>query len=140
MEGSYTDGAALVELAAARPSSVAIAVAAALDVLALPDQSFEDAVTGYLAGRELLLVLDNCEHVLAASAALASELLRAAPRLTVLATSREPLRIPGEVVFRVPSLAIPDPEAPSGRRRSRRLRVGQPVRRACRRGRARASS
>ena len=110
VEGTYTDGAALVELATARPASVAIAVAAALDVLALPDQSFEDAVTGFLAGRELLLVLDNCEHVLAPVAALASELLRAAPRLTVLATSREPLRIPGEVVFRVPSLAIPDPE------------------------------
>ncbi len=114
MEGSYADGAALVELAAAGPSSVAIAVAAALDVLALPDQTFEDAVTGYLAGRELLLVLDNCEHVLAPSAALASELLRAAPQLTVLVTSREPLRIPGEVVFRVPSLAIPDPGQHSG--------------------------
>ena len=60
---------------------------------------------------ELLLVLDNCEHVIGSSASLADALLRSAPRLTILATSREPLRVPGEVVFRVPSLAIPDPDA-----------------------------
>jgi len=86
------------------------AVATALDVRALPMQEPLDAVIDFLRERELLLVLDNCEHVLAASAALADALLRAAPRLTIAATSREPLRIPGEVVFRVPSLAIPDPE------------------------------
>ena len=56
-------------------------------------------------------MLDNCEHVIGASAAVADALLRSAPRLTILATSREPLRVPGEVVFRVPSLAIPDPDA-----------------------------
>ena len=61
----------------------------------------------FLAARELLLVLDNCEHLLAATAALTDALLRAAPQLTILATSREPLRVPGEVVFRVPSLAHP---------------------------------
>jgi predicted ATPase len=60
--------------------------------------------------RSLLLVMDNCEHLLAATAALAGTLLRSAPALTILATSREPLRVPGEVVFRVPSLDIPDPE------------------------------
>src|SRR5262249_58922097 len=58
--------------------------------------------------------LDNCEHVLEASAGLVAMLLRAAPRLTLLVTSREPLRLPGEVVFRVPSLAIPDPEQHPG--------------------------
>src|SRR4029077_14231013 len=68
----------------------------------------------FLAGRELLLVLDNCEHVLPTCAALVSMLLRASPRLSILATSREPLRVSGEVVFRVPSLAIPDPEHHSG--------------------------
>src|SRR5262249_56789706 len=51
-----------------------------------------------------------CEHVLGATAALADALLRGAPGVTILSTSREPMRVPGEVVFRVPSLAIPDPE------------------------------
>jgi predicted ATPase len=110
VEGSFAAGAALVELAPARPASVPVAVAGALDVQALPGQAVEDAVAGFVASREILLVLDNCEHVLAASSVLASDLLRAAPGLALLVTSREPLRLPGEVVFRVPSLAIPDPE------------------------------
>jgi predicted ATPase len=114
VEGSYADGAVLAELAPARPASVPTAVAAALDVQALPGQELDEAVAGFLAGREVLLVLDNCEHVLAAAAALAGGLLRAAPRLTLLVTSREPLRLPGEVVFRVPSLGIPDPEQRPG--------------------------
>ena len=58
----------------------------------------------------MLLVLDNCEHVLATTAALSDRLLRFAPQLTIVATSREPLRVPGEVVFRVPSLDIPNPD------------------------------
>jgi predicted ATPase len=110
VEESYADGAALAELAPASASSVVFAVAGALDVQALPGQRMDEAVAGFLAGRELLLVVDNCEHVLATAAELVTTLLRAAPRLTVLATSREPLRLAGEVVFRVPSLAIPDPE------------------------------
>ena len=111
VEASYADGAALVELAAVSdPQLVPDAVAAALDARALPGQDVVDAVVEFLAPRTLLLVLDNCEHLLWASAALVDTLLRAAPGLTVLATSREPLRVGGEVVFRVPSLAIPDPE------------------------------
>ncbi len=58
----------------------------------------------------MLLVLDNCEHVLQPTAELVDALLRAAPGLTIVATSREPLRVAGELVFRVPSMAIPDPE------------------------------
>ena len=112
-EVSYEGGAALVELAAvADPQLVPDAVAAALDARALPGQDVVDAVVEFLAPRTLLLVLDNCEHLLWASAALVDTILRAAPGLTVLATSREPLRVGGEVVFRVPSLAIPDPELP----------------------------
>ncbi|MCU1348698.1 MAG: transcriptional activator domain protein, partial [Acidobacteria bacterium] len=111
VEPSHTGGAALVELAPITDARlVADAVAAALDVRALPGQKPVDAVAAYLAPRSLLLVIDNCEHMLAASAGLADALLRSAPRLTILATSREPLRVPGEVVFRVPSLDIPDPE------------------------------
>src|SRR5215208_785227 len=109
-EPSHADGAALVELGALTDALlVADAVAAALDVRALSGQNLVDAIVDHLARRALLLVLDNCEHLLAPSAALADTLLRSAPGLKIVATSREPLRVPGEVVFRVPSLDIPDP-------------------------------
>ncbi|HKD95445.1 MAG TPA: tetratricopeptide repeat protein [Gaiellaceae bacterium] len=111
-EDVEADGAILVELdSVAEGADVPDAVAEALDLRALPGGVLVDAIAEELAPRELLLVLDNCEHVIGSSAALADALLRSAPRLTILATSREPLRVPGEVVFRVPSLAIPDPDA-----------------------------
>ena len=110
---SYPDGAAFVELAdLADAALVPSAFAAALDVRGLSDQDPVDAVVEFLAPRSCLLLVDNCEHLLAATATVADTLLRSAPRLTILATSREPLRVPGEVVFRVPSLDIPDPERP----------------------------
>lgn len=110
-QSGYADGAALVELSGvASPERVVQAVAVAFDVRALPGHALLDATTDFLAVRSVLLVLDNCEHVLGASAALADEILRRAPRVTILATSREPLRVAGEVVFRVPSLALPEPE------------------------------
>ena len=109
VEQQYASGAVVVELAAVSdPRLVAAAVAAALDLRALPDQELVDALVDFLAPRTFLLVVDNCEHVLGTSATLVDRLLRAAPGLTVVATSREPLRVAGEVVFRVPSLAIPD--------------------------------
>ena len=112
-ETSYASGATLVTLGSLTdPRLVPDAVAAALDVRALPGQDIVEVLVDFLAPRVLLLVVDNCEHLLGASAALADALLRSAPGLTVLATSREALRIPGEVVFRVPSLDIPDPEQP----------------------------
>jgi predicted ATPase len=110
-EPSYRDGATLVELAAiAAPGLVPSAIAAALDVRALSGQKLVDALVEFLAPRSVLVVLDNCEHLLASVAELVNTMLRSAPGLTILATSREPLRLPGEVVFRVPSLDIPDPE------------------------------
>ena len=110
-EASYPGGAALVELAALTASeSVADAVARALDVEALPGQEPVDAVVDFLVPRTQLVVLDNCEHLLGAVASLADRLLRSATELTILTTSREPLHVAGEVVFRVPSLDIPDPE------------------------------
>ncbi len=110
-EPSYLGGVALVEFAALADSGlIPDAVAMALDVRALSGQSLADAIVEFLASRSLLLVVDNCEHLLAAAAGLGDTLLRSAPQLTILATSREPLRVPGEVVFRVPSLDIPDPE------------------------------
>jgi predicted ATPase/predicted negative regulator of RcsB-dependent stress response len=110
-EEAYADGAVLVELGSVgEASDVPGAVAEALDLRALPGEALLDAIAVELAPRQLLLVLDNCEHVIGSSASLADALLRSTPRLTILATSREPLRLPGEVVFRVPSLAIPDPD------------------------------
>lgn len=109
VEASYPGGAALVELAAlGDPRLIPDAVASALDVRGMPGQGLIDAIAEFLAPRSLLLVLDNCEHLLATTARLADKLLRSAPRLTILATSREPLRVSGEVVSRVPSLDIPD--------------------------------
>jgi predicted ATPase len=112
VEASYADGAVLVELAAvAEPGLVVDATAGALDVRALPGRDVVDAISDFLAPRSVLLVLDNCEHVLGPSATLVERLLRSAPQLTIVVTSREALRVPAELVFRVPSLAIPDPEA-----------------------------
>src|SRR3954452_16774491 len=110
-EASHADGAALVELGALTDARlVPDAVAAALDVRALSGQNLVHAIVEHVTPRALLLVIDNCEHLLAATAAIADALLRSAPQQKVVATSREPLRVPGEVVFRVPSLYIPDPE------------------------------
>ncbi len=114
-QGAFADGAVLVELAGVSdPATVPIAVAAALDVRGLPDQTPVEAICDFLGARTLLLMVDNCEHLIGASAALVGAVLRTAPGVTVLATSREPLRVPGEVVFRVPSLAIPDPSGELG--------------------------
>jgi len=108
-EASHPEGIAVVELAAvADPALVPDAIADALDVRTLRDQTPIDAVLDYLAPSSLLLVLDNCEHLLGAVARLAENTRRSAPGLTIVATSRERLHAPGEVVFRVPSLDIPD--------------------------------
>lgn len=109
LANSYLDGMALVELAPlAEPSVVPHAVA---ELLGVPEQAgrrMEDVLAQVLESRHLLLVLDNCEHLVAACAGLADLLLRGCPRLQILATSREPLDIAGEVVWRVPPLSIPE--------------------------------
>lgn len=100
----------LVEFAAlADPNLVPSAVA---DVLGLDPGGNEmtaEAVARAIGNRPLLLVLDNCEHVIDATARLVETVLRLCPRTTVLATSQEPLQIAGEYVYRVPPLAIPRP-------------------------------
>jgi predicted ATPase len=68
-----------------------------------------DALVGWLRTKQLLLVLDNCEHVAEACAALASALLRACPQLQIVATSRQPLGVAGEITWRIPALAMPNP-------------------------------
>src|SRR6185437_6223943 len=80
-------------------------VAARLGVLVEPVQGPVRSMTAQLRGRRALLCLDNCEHVIDGAAELASALLSSCPELSVLVTSREPLAVPGEVVWRVPSLA-----------------------------------
>jgi predicted ATPase len=108
---AFVDGVLLVELDALDDGAlVPGAVAEALDLRALRGGAVLDALLAELEPLELLLVLDNCEHLIGAAAALVDSLLRGAPQLSVLATSREPLRVPGEVIFRVPSLGIPDPD------------------------------
>jgi predicted ATPase len=111
VQPAYASGAVLVELAALTDAAlIPDAIAAALDVGVLSGQSPLDSVIEYLAERSLLLVLDNCEHWLEAVGEVIDTVLRAVPGVTILTTSREPLRMPGEIVFRVPSLDIPDPD------------------------------
>jgi predicted ATPase len=112
-ESAYSDGAVFVELAPVEDAELVVqAVAAALDLHALPGRALEDAVGDFVASRSLLLVLDNCEHVLVSAVGLVRRLLRGAPQLRILATSRERLGVPGETVFVVPSLTIPDQDVP----------------------------
>jgi len=106
---AYPDGAWLVELAAITdPQGVAQAAAAALGVKEERGRPVIEALLKHLENRQLLLVLDNCEHLVQACAELASRLLRAAPKLTLLASSRERLRIAGEQTYPVPALSVPD--------------------------------
>jgi hypothetical protein len=100
--GRFADGVWLAELAAVRdPAQVAAAVAAALGIRDLPAVAAADALAHALARRQLLLVLDNCEHVIGAAAELCGRLLLGADDVRVLATSREPLRIAGESRYRL---------------------------------------
>jgi hypothetical protein len=94
--GRFEDGVWLAELAAVRdPALVGVVVAAALGVRERPGVPAADALARVLARLQLLLVLDNCEHVIGAAAALCGGLLRACDDVRVLATSREPLRVSG---------------------------------------------
>jgi predicted ATPase/DNA-binding SARP family transcriptional activator len=113
----FEHGAWLVQLAPLAESELvaskellASEVASTLG-LALPDRGgTQAALVEQLSGRRALVVLDNCEHLIGACAALAAAIMRACPEMRLLATSREPLRIQGEVAWRVPSLELPDLE------------------------------
>src|SRR5206468_457647 len=78
------------------------------------DRAAREAVVAALRDRQSLLVLDNCEHVVETCAALAVDILEACPSVRVMATSREPLGVTGEVVWRVPSLSLPASDDLSG--------------------------
>jgi predicted ATPase len=106
----FADGAWLAELAPVRdPGRVPSAVAVALGVREQPGVPAADAVMRVLARRQLLVVLDNCEHVIGAAAQLCAGLLEACDDVRVLATSREPLRIAGEAAYRLAPLPVPGP-------------------------------
>jgi predicted ATPase/DNA-binding SARP family transcriptional activator/Tfp pilus assembly protein PilF len=106
LAGDYADGACLVELAPlADADLLPQQVLTALGLREETGQAPAATLAAHLRARHVLLVLDNCEHLVAPAATLAESLLRACPRLTVLATSREPLGVPGEATWRVPSLS-----------------------------------
>src|SRR6516225_4213787 len=105
----YRDGVWLVEFAPlADPAFVATTVASTLNVPEQPGRDITETLTNALRHKTLLLVLDNCEHLLAACADLAAALLRACPQVRIVATSREALGVPGETLRRVPPLSLPE--------------------------------
>ena len=104
----HPDGVWLVDLAGlADPDLVAQAVMSALRVPQRSGSPVLEVLTKYVASRDLLVVLDNCEHLIAAAAELVETLLRASPKVRIIATSREPLNVPGETSWPVPSLRLP---------------------------------
>lgn len=108
----FPDGVWLVELAPVQnPDLVAETVAGVLNLPLTPGRP-QVSLPDYLKPQELLLLLDNCEHLLVACARLAETLLRAAPGLRILATSRESLGVLSATTFRVPSLSLPEANAP----------------------------
>jgi predicted ATPase/DNA-binding SARP family transcriptional activator len=112
----WSDGVWFVDLAPlSDPTLVAAKLASALGVPEAPGRSPQESLVVALGSRELLLIFDNCEHLIESTAILADSLVTQCPRTAIVATSREPLRIAGEQVYRVPSLSLPpdhnnDPE------------------------------
>ena len=111
----FADGAWLAGLAPVQdPARVPAVVAVALGVREQPGVPAAAAVARVLARQQLLLVLDNCEHVIGAAAALCARLLQACDDVRVLATSREPLRVAGEAAYRLAPLPVPGPDDAGG--------------------------
>ncbi|MER7397841.1 LuxR C-terminal-related transcriptional regulator [Streptomyces sp. NPDC000151] len=105
----FADGVCLVELSALRDA--ALLPNTVIGALSLPEQSGRpplDYLIEYLKGKEILLVLDTCEHVVDTCGMLSDALLRTAPDLRIMATSRQALSVPGENVLEVPPLGVPD--------------------------------
>ncbi len=104
------DGVWLAELAAVTgQDAVAAAISEALQLAARPGRPVLEALLDALAAQDVLIVLDNCEHLIGGCAKTAEAILRRCPRVHLLATSREPLGIGGETIYRVPSLSLPGP-------------------------------
>lgn len=106
----YPNGTWLVELAAlADPNLLPKVVSSVLNVPESPGREIRDMLVNFLRQKCLLLILDNCEHLLQACASLVDVLLHSCPGLTILVSSREILGVEGEIPFRVPSLSLPEP-------------------------------
>ena len=111
--GVYPDGVWLVQLASlSEPVLVSQAVAVAVGVPEQPGQPLVEALVGALRNKQLLLVLDNCEHLIGACARLVDTVLDACPRVRILATSREALGVEGEARWPVSPLSVPDVTRP----------------------------
>ncbi|MGH3089053.1 MAG: ATP-binding protein, partial [Rubrobacteraceae bacterium] len=108
LSGEFEGGVWFVELASlSDPSLVSRAVAGALSIRERPGCPLDETLLEHLGSRETLLVLDNCEHLIEECARFAQSILSACARLRVVATSREPLGVAGEVNRRVPPLSLP---------------------------------
>lgn len=108
---SFTDGVWWVDLAVLTENAqVAQAIAKSLGVSEARNQTTLQSIINFLTDKQLLLVLDNCEHLISTAAVLADELLGHCPKLQILATSRESLNLLGEVLWQVPTLSLPEPE------------------------------
>lgn len=119
---TFNDGVWFVELAPlADPAFVPQAVASALGIQEQAGRRWVDTLSDHLRAKHLLLVLDNCEHLIEACARLADQLLHNCPKLHILASSREALGIAGETAYRVPSLSLPDPRQFGGPGQPERL-------------------
>ena len=106
---AYPDGVWLAEFApVANPALVPKTVGSALNVPEQPGREITETLVDALRDKAMLVLMDNCEHLLAACADLAAVLLRRCPQVRILATSREALGVPGERVWRIPSLSLPD--------------------------------
>ncbi len=106
----FRDGSAWIDLAPIRePDAVPSAAAVALGVTDQSSKPVADKLTDRVRGRHILIVIDNCEHLLTPVVELVSTLLAAAPECRIVTTSREPLRVAGEKIYDLPPLALPDP-------------------------------
>jgi predicted ATPase/DNA-binding CsgD family transcriptional regulator len=136
--GDFPDGVWLVELGDLRePQLVVSRVASAIGVVGEPGRPLVDTLADALGPRRMLLALDNCEHLIEACARLCQRLLASSPALRIMATSQEPLRMPGEVVRQVPPLSVPPEMAianPGGLPRYEAIRLFADRAAAARRG------
>ncbi|WP_371934191.1 LuxR C-terminal-related transcriptional regulator [Mycobacterium sp. TY814] len=125
LAGGFRDGVCYVDLAPiTHPDVVTVTAARALRLPDQPGRSTMDTLLRFIGERQMLIVLDNCEHLLDASARLVTEMLSAAAGITVIATSREPLGVTGEATWQVPSLALADDAIALFTDRARLARAG----------------
>lgn len=107
----FSSGVMLVELApVSDPDLVALTIARTLGINELPNQDTETVIVDYLKNREMLIILDNCEHLIDTCAKITEKLLQKCPKLKIIATSREALRSDGEITHKVLSLDHPEPD------------------------------